>query len=453
MPAPRFIPLFSNGLGVESVAILLLWLLEPSTRDFALEDLIVITAMVGAEWPDTIADFEKHILPLFRKHKVRFVQVGRGGHLEEDGIVVLDDSRCPERLYASGAYTLTTELETAGTVPQFGGEHRCSLKFKAFVIESWLEEYLSGLVRHSFGYNAEELDRIAKCNAAMDARLGGAFDCLPARVSFGYNAEELERIAKAQLYDRPLRISHFPLQQCGWKRQKCLDYIFEKLGVTWRKSACRYCPFARITADHIARQKQFPIDTGQAMFTERLSLAMNERGQLYSKEPLYQIVLNSGNTAAVEHFNSEMNGQPWAIYRVRRIIHATAVYEGEGKSRRLVGQDTTHKGRVDRCVEKLESFANSADAHARLRELADQYQVIPYKNHDLWYVPLQARQSSYPTTEEFMVACPAIVETKARYGVKHFEQKWADLADMYCGHGDLPLFASLDGQTAFNFSE
>lgn len=457
MSAPTFVPLLSNGLGVESVAIILRWLLEPETRDFPLEDLIVVTAMVGAEWPDTIADFEKHILPLFRKHQVRFVQVARGGHLEEDGIVILDDSRCPERLYADGAYTLTTELETAGTVPQFGGEHRCSLKFKAFVIESWMEQYLSGLVRHSFGYNADELDRIAKCNAAMIARFEEANPAnelgSPARVSFGFNADELERISKAQLYDRPLRISHFPLLLWGWNRQKCIDYIFEKLGIIWRKSACRYCPFARITADHIARQKEFPIDTGKAMLTERLSLAMNERGQLYSRQPLYQIVLNSGNTAAVEHFNREMNGHPWAIYRVRRIVHATAIHEGEGKKRRLIGHDSTRKGRVDRCVEKLETFPNSATAHLRLREMADQHQVEPHTAHNLWYVRVQARQSTYPTTEEFMVACPAIVETKARHGLSHFEQKWAGMADMYCGHGDLPLFASLDGQTAFTFSD
>lgn len=43
-----FRPLMSNGLGVESTAILLRWLLEPETRDFAIEDLTVVTAMVGA---------------------------------------------------------------------------------------------------------------------------------------------------------------------------------------------------------------------------------------------------------------------------------------------------------------------------------------------------------------------------------------------------------------------
>src|SRR5947209_19364473 len=112
MLAPGFRPLFSNGLGVESVAILLRWLLEPDTSDFPLDLLVVVTAMVGAEWPDTASDFDRYILPLFRLHRVRFVQIARGGHLEEDGIVVLDGSGCPERLYIHGAYTLKTELET-----------------------------------------------------------------------------------------------------------------------------------------------------------------------------------------------------------------------------------------------------------------------------------------------------------------------------------------------------
>ena len=119
-----FIPVLSNGLGVESVAILLRWILEPETRDFDLQDLIVITAMTGKEWSDTIAKFQRHMLPLFREHGIRFVQLGRAGHLEKDGIVVLDDSREPQELFADGAYTLFEELQSAGTVPQFGGEHR-----------------------------------------------------------------------------------------------------------------------------------------------------------------------------------------------------------------------------------------------------------------------------------------------------------------------------------------
>jgi hypothetical protein len=428
-----FTPVMSNGLGVESVAILLRWLFEPETRDFPLEQLVVITAMVGAEWPDTAQEFEQHILPLFRQYQVRFVQVAREGHLEEDGIVVLGDSRTPEKLYAHGAYTLTEELESAGTVPQYGSEHRCSLKFKAFVIESWLEQYLSGSIRHTFGFNADELDRVARSNEAIAAR-----------VTFGFNCDELDRVTVGQSYDQPLRISHYPLVLWGWNRQKCIEYIEEKLGIIWRKSACRFCPFARITPELIARQKQFPSDTASSMFTERLSLAMNQRGQLYKGQPLYQIVMQSGNEQALADFRARMDQVPWAVYRVRRIYKAKAIYEGDGKRKRLVSHNRHKKGNADRCVEKLEVFAREKEALARLSALASIQKAEVYQLHDLWYAHIRRCQDMYPTSEEFLVAAPANVATKARYGVGKFDAKWANMADLYCGHDDLPLFASLD---------
>lgn len=42
-----------RSLGVDSTAILLRWLTEPSSRDFPLHNLIVITAMTGNEWSVT----------------------------------------------------------------------------------------------------------------------------------------------------------------------------------------------------------------------------------------------------------------------------------------------------------------------------------------------------------------------------------------------------------------
>ena len=71
---------------------------------------------------------ERHILPLMRANRIRYVQVARAGLLEADGIVVLDDTREPHKVYLDGAYKLSQELRAAGTVPQFAGEHRCSLQ-------------------------------------------------------------------------------------------------------------------------------------------------------------------------------------------------------------------------------------------------------------------------------------------------------------------------------------
>jgi hypothetical protein len=43
----------SLGMGIDSAAILARWLTDPSSRDFALDDLVVITAMVGSEYRAT----------------------------------------------------------------------------------------------------------------------------------------------------------------------------------------------------------------------------------------------------------------------------------------------------------------------------------------------------------------------------------------------------------------
>jgi hypothetical protein len=428
-----FAPVMSNGLGVESVAILLRWLEEPATRDFRLEDLTVITAMTGEEWPDTQRDFEQHILPRFREYKVRFVQLARAGHSEKDGIVVLDDSRSSERLYIDGSYTLTEELLAAGTVPQFGGEHRCSLKFKAFVIETWLQEHLKQSIRHSFGYNADEKERIAKSQAAIAAR-----------VTFGFNSDETERVQKGKRYDRANRIGHYPLLEWDWNRQRCLDYIMRLTGIRWRKSACVFCPFAKLNEDLIRRQKEFPSQVAGSMLLERLSLAMNHRGQLYKEQPLYQIVDQSGNRQALDIFDARVNGMAWALYRVRRIYHPKPLYEGEGKNRRVTGHDHSKKGSVQRCVEKIEEFVSPTEAGKRLMEIAEAKSLPICRRHDLTYVFAQQSGTRYPTIEDYFVAAPALVETKARSGVDKFDRNWSDLTDLYCGHDDLPLFADLD---------
>ena len=91
--------ILSWGLGVDSTAILLRWLTDPNSRDFDLVDLIVVVAMTGDEFPDLAPMIEEHVLPLMRQHGVRLVQLARGGHSVHDGVDVLSDSRCPDKLY------------------------------------------------------------------------------------------------------------------------------------------------------------------------------------------------------------------------------------------------------------------------------------------------------------------------------------------------------------------
>src|SRR5688572_10191624 len=113
-------------MGVDSTALLLRWLHEPPSRGFGLPQLVCLTAQTGDEFDSTRELVEAHVLPLLRRFRVRYVQVARAGPLEEDGVAVLDDSRAPRRLCAAGAYRLSQELLSAGTVPQVAsGSRRC----------------------------------------------------------------------------------------------------------------------------------------------------------------------------------------------------------------------------------------------------------------------------------------------------------------------------------------
>jgi hypothetical protein len=227
--------ILSYGMGVESSTLILKWMDRDSLLDFDLTaDLIVITAQVGDEYPDQKTLVERHVLPRMRARRIRYVQVARAGHLEADGIVVLDDTREPRKVYLDGAYKLSQELRAAGTVPQFAGEHRCSLKFKKFVIETWIQQEMAGEdYRHALGYSADEQKRVEKSERAFAERE-------PVRVAFGFNADEGVRISKARRYDTPLRRGWYPLVEWGMGREDCLRYLKEVTGETWLKSACIY---------------------------------------------------------------------------------------------------------------------------------------------------------------------------------------------------------------------
>ena len=165
---------------------------------------------------------EAHILPIMRAHGIRYVQVARRGHFEVDGITVLDDSRNPQRVFLDGDYKLSDELALNGTVPQYGGVHRCALKFKAWVIERWLNENIRGNARHAIGYNCEEQSRMAKSEYAFAER-----------IAFGFNVNEKNRVERSCEYNTFTREAFCPLLEWGWLRQDCQN------SVVWSNSAAR----------------------------------------------------------------------------------------------------------------------------------------------------------------------------------------------------------------------
>lgn len=80
-------PLIVNwGLGKDSSAFLARVLTDPDACGIDLSRMVVLTLMPGSEWPDTLADAEKHILPLLRRRGVRYVQVARAGQSRLAGI-------------------------------------------------------------------------------------------------------------------------------------------------------------------------------------------------------------------------------------------------------------------------------------------------------------------------------------------------------------------------------
>lgn len=388
--------ILSYGMGVESTAILLRWCFEEATRPCALDRIVVITAQVGDEYKDTGRDVETYVLPMMRRHRIRFVQVARHGHREADGISILDDSREPIKVFLDGDYKLSDELKRNGTVPQYGGVHRCALKFKAWVIEQWLEANLRGCAHHAFGYNSEERRRIDQSEHAIRER-----------IAFGFNADEGRRIDRSCEYNTLTRRAFYPLLEWDWNRARCLDYIREKVGVTWRKSACVYCPFNGLKDGAIDRHLEHPGQVADALVLEHMSMALNPRATLYKGKSLIQIAGNSGEEVALNSYRERIEAVKWARYRVRRIYQ--------------------RKGQADRAVEIQDVLATASEARVHLDGFAaklglpvEELRGIPY----VWR--LRRNESAFPTREEFWTIAPAMVEEKARGGIASFEAKWSN---------------------------
>lgn len=116
----------SYGLGADSTAVLIEFLDRPERYELAPDpsDLIVVHAVTGDECPDTLDYVDRLVLPRLRRAGVRLVQIARAGRQDAGGVVVLDDSRSPRRIFARGPWRLSDELREAGTVPQIANGRR-----------------------------------------------------------------------------------------------------------------------------------------------------------------------------------------------------------------------------------------------------------------------------------------------------------------------------------------
>lgn len=394
----------SYGLGVDSTALLLRWLEEPSCRDFDLGDLLVVTSMTGDEWPRTGVLVQDEILPRLRAAGVRYAQVARGGHREAEGIVVLEDSDSPQRLHLAGAYRLSDELVAAGTVPQTGGNRRCSMKFKGWVIDTYLAHHAPEAIRHAFGFEAGEVGRAERCAEHMPRGSG------PGRLVFGFEAGEAARARRAADYDTPYRIAEFPLIEWGWEREDCERYIEQVTGIAdWPKSACVYCPFALTSKAGrlrtLERYDSRPESAIETLMLERRALCLNPRGGLIAGERFADLIAMH-RPAIDAAFKERLEQTPHCVYEVRRLWRPRS-------------DNPLKVANANRDLRVLSS-GSRAECEARVRRHGPVDRSDGIERHYRL-----RRGEALPAREHFLVAGPAGAADKA---LPSFEAWWNAIA-------------------------
>jgi hypothetical protein len=148
---------------------------------------------------------------------------------------------------------------------------------------------------------------------------------------------------------------------------------------------------------------------------ERVSLSLNPRGRLYRDQSLLSITDSHGNTLALDRYRTKLQESQWAVYRVRRIYQAGKDEQGTISPYK--------KGHVLRAVEQLTPLLGQRDATDTLNQFArasDQH----VEEHGIAYLYRLRCEATFPTREEFLVALPAVVDSKARNGLEWFEEKW-----------------------------
>ncbi len=215
----------------------------------------------------------------------KLIQPGPAG-----GVVVFDDSTEPRRLHFRGKYALSTEMLTAGTIPQLGGARTCSVHSKGWALDPVI-------VALTQGYRY--------------------------RHAIGFEVDEQRRAAKDALFNTDRRQGWYPLLDWGFDRNDCHEYALALLGETIEKSACGYCPFSM--SSNLGRQSLMqryraePERGVQALVLEDVARRLNPRQTLISGGSLADMVARSGLTAVTEGFLSTTAAMEHAVYEVRRV--------------------------------------------------------------------------------------------------------------------------------------
>jgi hypothetical protein len=363
-------------MGADSTSLLLRWLTDPSSRDFDLDDLVVVTSMTGHEFDSTRAAVEAHVLPRLAEHRVRFIQIARSQRRTTragGGVIVLDDSCQPRDLHIDGDYTLGQEMLSAGTVPQRGGMRMCSVHSKGDCLDPVIARITQGQ---------------------------------PYRHAIGFEANEQARAEKDRLYDNASRAGWYPLQEWGWSRADCQRFLVDLIGVTFPKSACGFCPFSMSSESGRARQveryRQEPDVGAEALFVEFVARSLNPAQTLIEDSSAAQMVADAGLQDVQDRFGTLLEETDWALYEVRRLTRPGR----EGK-----------RGITARSVRILATGLRT--------EMAAALRAQPGRRvrGDDAVVRHIVRERSSDAVDHLFVAAPAGVESKQRPG---FEQWWQE---------------------------
>jgi hypothetical protein len=427
---PSGITVLSYGLGADSTAILLQFLADPEQYGLRadLSDLVVVHAVTGDEWPDSLDYVDRLVLPLLRPARVRLVQIARGGPEDADGVVILDDSRAPRRIFAQGPWRLSDELRAAGTVPQRArGKRTCSIKFKGWCLDQWAAaEFGTSSFRRVIGYHAGEMGR-----ANEDSRI------------------QREQNAEA---GRTICEPFYPLIHAGMERAAVEAYVLERLGERIRKSYCAQCPFSGVCASrdaHEERLRAHPHVAADVLRMEYVSQALNERQALYGDASLRCRLTQDGrNKAVLEAFALSLEQAPHAVYEVRRIYFAARTEDcrkWHGNTCRTDHCFWAHpQGRFepwcsghDECrgeAKKGQAWRSVRTVYEGTRAGAEAYVCAMAAKHDMRLeagehsgierAHYMAEGDSYPTASAYLVAAPAGVHDKQR---KNFEERFTQL--------------------------
>jgi len=401
------------GMGVESTAILLMWIFFPETRPFKnWNQLIIVVAQTGDEFPETKHLCETYILPLLRKLGVRLVQAAKHGAIKADGYTLLSDTCEPYEMFIEGDHKLSDNMLTDGWVPRVGRPHICAMRWKGEVLDALIGDIISAI--------QQAMDVLAVLCLLQHSRfdwqyamwLLAARDDIQIGPYLGYNSDEMGRMKESQDYGCHGAKFLYPLIERQMNRQACIDLILQVTGVVWRKSCCRFCPFQK-RAVAIAHYQSDLESAIFALWCEFNALAMNPRMRLFERYSVKDICLEAGIDTAIAQFEQRLAESEWAVYYVRRIY-------------RQVGNPA--KPRVD-SARKVEMLATGTQAEMMgwLKDLAD-VKGLPLTHDSHWRVYSHVRNEEnkvYPAIEGFWVAAPALIRDKCYR--KTFDSDWRKL--------------------------